>query len=192
MRTKEPRAARRCKTIYRQTFLFTSAVVALTLALLGTSFFALTYSYTRSQREADMRSKAEVVSSMVSAYVSNGSLAGIRELASFAASVTEEQFLICNLQGNVLLTSDESLEGRVLTLPEGVAEQIVAGDDSLDRTTLGGIYEDKRFAVGVPVQSMGETVGVVLAVTDARGLTAMWRGFAGMFVDVGAVRQGCF
>ena len=171
----------RAKTIYRQTFLLTSAVVALTLALLGTSLFALTYTYTRNQREADMRSKAEVVSRMVSAYISNGSLAGMRELASFAASVTDQHFLICNLQGSVLMTSDESLEGQVLSLPEGAAKQILAGEDCLERTTLGGIYEDKHFAVGVPIQAMGETVGVVLAVTDARELTAMWRGFIGIF-----------
>ena len=181
MRARESKAAGRLKTIYWQTFLLTSLVVVLTLVLLGASFFAVTYTYTRAQREADMRTKAEVVSRMVSAYVSNGSLAGMRELASFAASVTEEDFLICNLQGNVLLTSDESLEGRVLTLPEGVAERVIAGEDSLDRTTLGGIYEDKHFAVGVPVRSMGQTVGVVLAVTEARELTAMWRGFIGMY-----------
>ena len=171
----------RFRTIYWQTFLPMASVVVLTLVLLGTSFFALGYRYTRSREEADMRAKAGVVSRMVSAYVSNGSLAGMRELASFAASVTEEEFLICNLQGSVLLTSDKGLEGRVLTLPEGVADRVAAGEGSLGRTTLGGIYADRHFAVGVPIESMGQTVGVVLAVTEARELTAVWRGFAGMF-----------
>ncbi|MCR5825924.1 MAG: HAMP domain-containing histidine kinase [Oscillospiraceae bacterium] len=182
MKAKKIQATQCFRTIYWQTFLLTAAVVALTLVLLGTSFFALTYTYTRSQREADMRTKAEVVSRMVSDYVSNGSLAGMRELAYFAASVTEEDFLICNLEGNVLLTSDESLEGRVMTLPEGMTDQILAGEDRLERTTLGDIYTDKYFAVGVPVRSMGQTVGVVLAVTDARELTAVWRGSIGMFI----------
>ena len=181
MTAKKKGTARRLKTIYWQTFLLTSFVVVLTLVLFGTSFFALTYTYTRNQREADMRTKAEVVSRMVSSYVSNGSLDGMRELASFAASVTEENFLICNLQGNVLLTSDRGLEGRVMLLPEGITDQILAGKDSLERTTLGEIYQDRHFAVGVPIRSMGQTVGVVLAVTEARELTAMWRGFIGMF-----------
>ena len=181
-KASERRLPRRFQTIYWQNFMLTAGVVLLTLVLLGASFFALSYSYTRNQREADMRARAEVVSRMVSSYVTGGSLSGMRELATFAASVTDEDFLICNLQGNVLLTSDASLEGRVLTLPEGVAEEILRGEGSFDRTTLGSIYADKRFAVGVPIHSMGQAVGVVLAVTDARTLTAMWRGFFGMFL----------
>jgi len=164
----------------------TAGVVLLTLVLLGASFFALSYSYTRSERESEMRAKAEVVSRMVSAYVAGGSLSGIRELANFAASVTDSNFLICNLGGNVLLTSDASLEGRVLVLPEGMAQSILGGQDSFARTTLGGIYEDARFCVGVPIISMGQTVGVVLAVADARTLTAMWHGFFSMFLMTSA------
>ncbi len=183
---KKTAPLRRIKTIYWQNFLMTAGVVLLTLVLLGMSFFALSYRYTRNEREADMRAKADVVSRMVSAYVTGGSLAGMRELATFAASVTEENFLICNLDGNVLLTSDASLEGRVLTLPQGMARAILAGEDSFDRTTLGDIYADKHFAVGVPIHSMGQTVGVVLAVTEARALTAMWSGFFGMFLMTAA------
>ena len=175
------RLSRRLRTIYWQTFLSTSAVVALTLFLLGASFFALTYTYTGNRREADMRAKAEVVSRMVSAYVASGSLSDMRELATFASSVTEEDFLVCNLQGSVLLTTDRTLEGRVLSLPEGVVSQILSGQEALGRTTLGDIYENKHFGVGVTIRSMGEVVGVVLAVTDARELTAMWRGFIAMF-----------
>ena len=172
----------RFKTIYWQNFMMTAGVVLLTLLLLGMSFFALSYNYTRTERETEMRSKAGVVSRMVSSYVNSGSLTGMRELATFAASVTDENFLICNLEGNLLLTSDPSLEGQVLTLPDGMVHSILQGEDSFAGTTLGGIYADKRFVVGVPIESMGQTVGVVLAVTDARALSAMWRGFFGMFL----------
>ncbi len=175
-----PRNAR-FKTIYWQNFTLTALVVLLTLVFLGASFFALSYNYTRTEREAEMRGKAEVVSRMVSAYVTGGSLMGIQQLATFAASVTDEDFLICNLSGNVLLTSDASLEGKVLTLPEGMPQAILNGNDSFERTTLGEIYTDRHFAVGVPIVSMGQIVGVVLAVTEARALTAMWRSFVGMF-----------
>ena len=174
---------RRFQTIYWQNFTVTTGVVVLTLALLGASFFTLSYRYTRSQREADMRTKAEVVARMVSDYVNGGSLAGMRELASFAASVTEENFLICNLNGSVLLTSDPALEGKVLTLPEEITQSVLQGRRrGLPSSTLGGSYADKHIAVGVPIRSMGQIVGLVLAVTDARELTAMWRGFIGMFL----------
>jgi signal transduction histidine kinase len=185
MNGKDKKSARftasRFKTIYWQNFTLTAGVVMLTLLLLGASFFALSYNYTRNDRESDMRAKAEVVSRMVSEYVNGGSLVGMQQLASFAASVTNAEFLICNLQGNVLLTSDPALEGRVLVLPEGMVTGILDGA-SYGRTTLGGIYAENRFAVGVPIESMGQTVGIVLAVTDARTLTAMWRGFFGTFL----------
>ena len=71
----------RCRTIYWQNFLLTASVVMLTLALLGSAFFALTYSYAIDERSEQMQSKATVVSHMVSSYMENGSLTGLRELA---------------------------------------------------------------------------------------------------------------
>ena len=175
------RLLQRFKTIYWQNFLLTAGVVLLTLLLLGASFFALSYNYALGERSDEMKSNAEVVSRMVASYVIDGSLSGMQELASFAGSVTDEDFLICNLNGNVLLTSDASLANRVLTLPKEVTEGILEGKSRFQRTTLGNIYEEKRFAVGVPIVSLGQTVGLVLAVTEAAALTAMWRGFVGMF-----------
>ncbi len=172
---------RRVKTIYWQNFMLTAGVVLLTLLLLGASFFALSYNYMLEERSEQMRSNAEVVSRMVASYVIDGSLSGMQELASFAGSVTDEDFLICNLNGNVLLTSDADLANRVLTLPTELTGSVLEGKGRFERTTLGSIYPEKRFVVGVPIVSMGQTVGIVLAVTEAAALTAMWRGFAGMF-----------
>lgn len=169
------------KTIYWQNFMLTAGVVLLTLTLLGASFFALSYGYALDERSGQMRDKAEVVSGMVSSYVDGGSLSGMKELATFAASVTDEDFLICNASGNVLLTTDTSLVDRVITLPEGVVAEILKDGEYTDRSTLGGIYTDKHFAVGVPIRSYGRAVGVVLAVAEARSLTSMWRAFFSMF-----------
>ena len=44
----------RCRTIYWQNFLLTASVVMLTLALLGSAFFALTYSYAIDERSEQM------------------------------------------------------------------------------------------------------------------------------------------
>ena len=77
----------RCRTIYWQNFLLTASVVMLTLALLGSAFFALTYSYAIDERSEQMQSKATVVSHMVSSYMENGSLTGLRELADFASNL---------------------------------------------------------------------------------------------------------
>ncbi|MBQ1602416.1 MAG: hypothetical protein II079_00970, partial [Oscillospiraceae bacterium] len=130
------RLLQRFKTIYWQNFLLTAGVVLLTLLLLGASFFALSYNYALGERSDEMKSNAEVVSRMVASYVIDGSLSGMQELASFAGSVTDEDFLICNLSGNVLLTSDASLANRVLTLPKEVTEGVLEGKSRFQRTTL--------------------------------------------------------
>ena len=117
----------RCRTIYWQNFLLTASVVMLTLALLGSAFFALTYSYAIDERSEQMQSKATVVSHMVSSYMENGSLTGLRELADFASNVTDAEFLICNSDGNLLLTTDTTLVNRVLTVPQDVAEGATVG-----------------------------------------------------------------
>lgn len=171
------KARTRCRTIYWQNFLLTASVVMLTLALLGSAFFALTYSYAIDERSEEMQSKASVVSHMVSSYMESGSLTGLRELADFASSVTDAQFLICNADGNLLLTTDPSLANRVLTVPKDVSEGAMSSEPYAVRTTLGSIYADTHFVVGVPIESGGATVGFVLAVTGARALTTMWRTF---------------
>ena len=170
-----------CLTIYWQNFMLTASVVMLTLALLGSAFFALTYSYAIDERSEQMQSKATVVSHMVSSYIESGSLTGLRELANFASNVTDSQFLICNTDGDLLLTTDPSLANRVLTMPRDVTAGAMSGEEYTARTTLGGIYPDTHFVVGVPIDSGGATVGFVLAVTGARALTTMWRTFIGLF-----------
>ena len=175
------KARTRCRTIYWQNFLLTASVVMLTLALLGSAFFALTYSYAIDERSEEMQSKVSVVSHMVSSYMESGSLTGLRELADFASSVTDAQFLICNADGNLLLTTDPSLANRVLTVPKDISEGAMSSEPYAVRTTLGSIYADTHFVVGVPIESGGATVGFVLAVTGARALTTMWRTFIGLF-----------
>ena len=175
------KARTRCRTIYWQNFLLTASVVMLTLALLGSAFFALTYSYAIDERSEEMQSKASVVSHMVSSYMESGSLTGLRGLADFASSVTDAQFLICNAGGNLLLTTDPSLANRVLTVPKDVSEGAMSSEPYAVRTTLGSIYADTHFVVGVPIASGGATVGFVLAVPGARALTTLWRTFIGLF-----------
>ena len=172
---------KRCLTIYWQNFMLTASVVMLTLALLGSAFFALTYSYAVDERSEQMQSKATIVSHMVSSYIESGSLTGLRELANFASNVTDAQFLICNTDGDLLLTTDPTLANRVLTMPQEVIDGAMSGDAYTTRTTLGGIYEETHFVVGVPIESNGALVGFVLAVTGARALTTMWRTFIGLF-----------
>ena len=139
----------------------------LTLALLGASFFALSYAYAADERSDEMAQKASVVARLVASYASSGDVRDMREMAGVAASMTDVDFLVCSTEGSVLLTTDENLVDHVLTVPSDVMETALSGERYSARTTLGGIYESKRFVVGVPIESDIWTVGAVFAVTEA-------------------------
>ena len=170
------------RTIYWQNFALTAGIVMFTLILLGASFLALTYAYEVGERSDEMEQKADVVARLVATYASSGDVRDMREMAGVAASMTDVDFLVCNTDGNILLTTDEDLVNRVLTVPSEVVSTVLGGERYTGRTTLGTVYSDKRFVVGVPIESDLWTVGIVLAVTQTAGLTTMWRAFFAMFL----------
>ena len=171
----------RYKTIYWQNFTLTAGTVLLTLLLLGASFFALSYAYAVDQRGREMEQRAEVIADMV-AKSAGGSVYDLRDLATVAASMTDVDFLICGTDGDILLTTDASLVSRSLHLPEDVIRQVFSGNKYAKQTTLGVIYEKKHFVVAVPVTAGGFYCGIVLAVTSAGRLMAMWKAFFAVFI----------
>ena len=166
MKGKRWELPQKFRTIYWQNFALTASIVMLTLALLGASFFALSYAYAADERSDEMAQKASVVARLVASYASSGDVRDMREMAGVAASMTDVDFLVCSTEGSVLLTTDENLVDHVLTVPSDVMETALSGERYSARTTLGGIYESKRFVVGVPIESDIWTVGAVFAVTE--------------------------
>jgi len=164
----------------------TVGMVLLTLTLLGASLFSLSYNYIRQQRGEDLREKASTVARLSSHYLElNRFLNGeeLRSLATFAASVSDVDFLICNTGGSVLLATDATLAGKTVTVPRGLTNQVLSDGLYSGRDSLGGLYGEKRIVVGVPaVLADGQTVGVVYAVTASTSLDDIWRGFAGLFI----------
>ena len=74
-----------------------------------------------------IRDRAQVVGQLSASYLENGRYLDMEELqheedfqrlASFAATVSEVDFLICDVEGHVLLSTDASLSGLVVTMPE--------------------------------------------------------------------------
>ena len=182
MKGKRWELPQKFRTIYWQNFALTASIVMLTLALLGASFFALSYAYAADERSDEMAQKASVVARLVASYALSGDVRDMREMAGVAASMTDVDFLVCSTEGSVLLTTDENLVDHVLTVPSDVMETALSGERYSARTTLGGIYESKRFVVGVPIESDIWTVGAVFAVTETGRLTTMWRAFFAMFL----------
>ena len=177
--------------IYWRQFGLTAGMVLLTLLLLGTSFFTLTYTYMMSEKKDELVDKAKLMAELDTTYNSSYDAAfgseglGMQIVARAAASLSDIDFLIWNSRTNTLLTTDASLEGKAITLPKKVSEKVMSGDIYSGITDLG-IYDTNKYVAGVPVYS--DTVGggqqirgMVLAITETQSLTEMWRAFLGIF-----------
>ena len=176
---------------WRQMFI-TVGRVLLTLMLLGASFGSLSYTDARSQKSGEIRTKAVVMSQLSVNYLESGRFLTIeelqndrdfRQLASFAATVSDVHFMICDREGHVLLSTDKDLTGMTVTMPAKMTREIMEQGETSARDDLGGLYENKRFVVGVPAvnPTSGEVVGEVFAVSTSASLDAMWQGFVGLF-----------
>lgn len=170
------------RTIYWQNFMLTAGVVLLTLSMLGASFFAVSYAYVINQRTEDMQQKAQTVSTLMAGYMLSDGSHNMRNVAGVAASTTDMEFLICAADGSVLLTTDQTLDGRVLTIPQEVTQKILTEGEYSRATSLDGIYSKKQYVVGVPISISGHAVGMTLVVMEAQHLTAIWRAFFSIFV----------
>ena len=196
MKTRLKRIAKRLhnkfRGLYWRQMFVTVGMVLLTLFLLGASFFSLSYSYARSREDEDLAAQAQVVGQLSVSYLESGRYLDIEELqheedfqhlATFAATVSDVDFLICDTEGHVLLSTDETLSGRVVTMPEDMTAEVLEEGIASSRTDVDGLYSNKRFVVGVPAvsQDSQEPVGVIYAVSVTTSLENMWSGFIGLF-----------
>ena len=182
----------RTQGLYWRQLCVTAGMVLLTLCLLGVSFFSLSYNYVRSQQGQEIASKAQVMSQLSLSYLESGRYLDMEDLqhdldfqrlASFAAIVSDVHFMICDTEGHVLLSTDETLDGRTVTVPPERTARIMEQGSASWRDNFGGLYPQKRFSVGVAAVNpiTLETVGEVVAVSTMASLDSMWQGFIGLF-----------
>ncbi len=182
----------RFRGLYWRQMFVTMGTVLLTLALLGASYCALGYNFLRQERIGDMGTRAAVVARLSAGYLRNGGFTSQTELSTltgFAASVSDLNFLICDTKGHTLLSTDASLDGLSVTIPQELMDETMTKGTGSDRSDLGGVYTEKRLLVGVPVTDTEETqVGAVFAVSVVHSsLDEMWQGFIGLFVMTSCV-----
>ncbi len=103
--------------------------------------------------ERELAAQAQVVLSAIwkTAALDMGAAArGDFSVPSFAATVSEVDFLICDVKGHVLLSTEASSADLVVTMPEEMTAEVLEEGISSRRTDVDGLYSNKRFVVGVP------------------------------------------
>ena len=177
-------------SLYWQQFFLTSGLVLLTLVLLGVSFFALSYNYTMTEKRSEMKERAELVARFSLEYMkeepSGDAQEELRNLAGVATMMSDVNFLICNLQGQVMLTTDGRLVGKSVALPQEITSSVLT-DGEYEGMGKAGVYSQKQVLVGVGIKDGSAPVGIVVAVMDATELMEMWSSFLGLFLMTAAI-----
>lgn len=179
--------------LYWRQMSITVGMVLLTLVLLGTVFFSLSYNYARGQKTDELLERAQVVSRLSVRYLESGRYLTMEELrqdqvfqqlAATAAMISDMDILVCDEEGHVLLSTDETMEGQSITIPEGVMSAVLEQGTWAGRSRLDQLYESKRFVGGVSVVSptTGNVLGSVFTVSSGDTVDALWRTFAGLLV----------
>ena len=188
------RIKRAMGSLYWRQFMLGAGMVLLTMVLLGVSFYALSYNYTVSEKRSEMRDRANLIAQLSVSYLLPSDEAAatqedaLRALAGVASRMTDVDFLICNRDGDVLLTSDAGLVGKSVRVPEEIVTRTFAEGDGYEGRSTVGVYEQKKFVVGVPMTGEdGAVLGLVLAVMDGTALMEMWRSFIGLFFMLSAI-----
>ena len=180
----------RFKGIYWRTFTVTVGMVALTLVLLGASFFALTYSYIMSEKRGELEDKAEVIAQMaVGVYnkrdvfhLISGMRSDIEELVDVAKRMSDTEFLVWMPSMDLFISTDASVSNTEMVVPGDIVARLERGETYAGTTDLG-VYDKARFVVAVPARSTqdGVLVGPVLAIAEPNAMTEMWGAFMGIF-----------
>ena len=159
----------------------------MTLILLGTSFFALTYSYIVSEKRGELQDKAEIIAQMaLTAYAKPSGTAlwdqDLREIIDVAKRMSDTDFLIWVPSMGVFIGTDPNISSMEFTLPAAMGNKLAKGETYAGTTKLG-IYNRPRFVVAVPARSAadGTIAGPVLAIAEPNTMTEMWRAFLGIF-----------
>ena len=171
----------------------TVGMVALTLTLLGVSFFSLSYSYARGQKTDELLVRAQAVSRLSVRYLETGRYLSMeelqedeqfRQLAATAAVISEMDILVCDTDGHVLLSTDEAMEGQSISIPQPVMEKVLSDGTWAGRSRLDRIYDSKQFigAVSVVNPASGKTLGAVFTVSTSASIDDLWRAFAGLLL----------
>lgn len=202
------RIRKKFRGIYWRQLGINVTLVAMTLLLLGASFFALSYSYIMEERCNELEDKARIMAVKAEELVREqlrqqealeqepyGSTSeyhaawkaqqeNLEELIQMAQEMSDIKFLIwLPNQGKFISTDDSMVDGMTLTLPQEMGERLAAGETYSGLNTLG-FYDSPRFVVAVPSRTTVDgtaLAGPVLAITEPNSMTEMWRTFLGIF-----------
>lgn len=163
------------RTTFSRTF-FPAALLLLTaLFLVGASFQALVKNYLVNQAFESLENDGAAISSLASAYYTEGSLSSMGFLVnlSVASQVSDADAVIFSSNGTLILCSDEPFgcEHQGWSIGKEYVQQVLNNGTARHMGVFSGLYEETRYVVSVPISDArtGENIGIVMVSTPMSG-----------------------
>ena len=177
------------KTTFSRLFLTTLTLLTVALLLVGASFRLLVENYMEESAVEGLRSDAQVISGLASAYISDDSLGTMEFLMNLdvASQVSGADAVICNSSGRIILCSDSprGCNHQGMVVSEAYLRRVQREGFTLDTTTIEHLYEDSRYVVGVPIVDAGGSFqGVVMVSSPTASTQAVLERISDIFLFV--------
>ena len=164
------------KSLFNRYFALCSAVILATITLMGGLVIGFSASYFSETSRDSLRKNAEqaaaiTLSGMADYGYQKVPVATVQNGYRIISSTTETHIFLVNLDGKTLICSEgENCNHRTYGIPEDVMESALSGEYD-GSGTLGGIYENSHYIVGIPIKHGETTLALLFASTEA---TDVW------------------
>ena len=178
------------RTTFSRTF-FPAALLLLTaLLFVGTAFQMLVRDYLTDQALSGLENDGNAISSLASAYYTEGSLSG-RDFyvnLSVATQISDADAVIFDASGTLLLCSDSPFhcEHQGWVLNQEFIDRVFS--DGIIRSTRlqSDLYEDTRYMVSIPITDAHteKHVGIVMVSTPTTGTNTILKRLSDIYLFV--------
>ncbi len=174
------------KTMYGRQFATMVGMVLLSFLMLGASFATLSYQYTIRDKKDTLERNAKYIAQFTSDSVKSGGelvwqTDAFQSYLNSVAQVSDSHVMVTTPDGIILYATSGSTE---LTKLQGalLSQQTVSdivGGSFLGMTTLGGLYDEPRYLVGLPITTLTSAgarhiQGLVLVSASASNISGVW------------------
>lgn len=174
------------KSMYGRQFATMVGMVLLSFLMLGASFATLSYQYTIREKKDTLERNAQYIAQFTSDSVLTSGEGGlVWRTAAFqgylnsVAMVSDTHVIVTTPEGTILYATagDSELDDlRYAAIPADMAAELASGS-YVGMTNLGGLYDEPRYLVGLPITggAASHLQGLVLVSCPASNISGMWR-----------------
>ena len=177
------------KTTFSRTFSTAATILLLAVLLLGTSFRLLVKDYLTDNAFSALRSDAEVISNLATAYSIEGGLSGRDFILNLniASQISSSDAVICDAQGKIVICSDSPMgcQHQGWDIDDAYFNKVIEQGGDQATGIIKDLYTESRYIVSVPIASAtgNSFAGIVIVSTPTEATNAVMQRISNIFLS---------